>query len=299
MESLPMKIAAPASLGKNTILMGDIGFPSLLIHGVIPVMFDAGISIMGPVYMKSLMENLGTSPLKMLCITHSHYDHAGSCSLIKRRYPSLKIAGHSLARDVMKNPRAISTMKGLSDVYRQMLGLTGPETEFFPPDIDLVLKDGDKIDLGGGITVRVLETPGHTRDSLTFFIEPLSAVVVGEALGVVQIDGNICPEFLTDFKAYVDSALKIIDTDPSVIIMPHGPSLTGDDASTFLGGVISAAYAWKDMIAETLDDTSGDIDLSTQKLFDHLYDPTRIGQEMNAFRTNLSAKVTCIKRLDS
>jgi glyoxylase-like metal-dependent hydrolase (beta-lactamase superfamily II) len=294
-----MKIVAPASLGKNTILMGDIGFPSLLIHGDMPVMFDAGISVMGPVYMKSLMENLGTRPLSMLCITHSHYDHAGSCSLMKGHCPSLKIAGHGLARDVMKNPRAISTMKGLSDVYRQMLGLAGPETEFFPPSIDLVLKDGDKIDLGGGITVRVLETPGHTRDSLTFFIEPLRAVVVGEALGVVQIDGSICPEFLTDFKAYVDSALKIINTNPSTIIMPHGPSLTGDDAATFLDGVISATYTWKDMIAESLDDTSGDIDLSTQKLFESLYDPARIGQEMNAFRTNLRAKVTCIKKLDS
>lgn len=294
-----MKIIAPATLGKDISLMGDIGFPSLLIHGGIPVMFDAGISIMGPVYIKALREHLNMRPLKILYLTHSHYDHAGSCSLMKGHYPSLKIAGHGLARDVMKNPRALSTMKSLSDVYRQILGLTGPETEFFPPSIELILKDGDVINLGEGMTVRVLETPGHTRDSLSFFIEPLRAVVLGEALGVVQIDGNICPEFLTDFKAYVDSALKIINTNPSVIIMPHGPSLTGDDALTFLGCVISAAYMWKDMIGESLHDTSGDIDLSTQKLFDRLYDPARIGQEMNAFRTNLRAKVACIKKLDS
>ena len=294
-----MKITAPAILGKDISLMGDIGFPSLLIHGVTPVMFDAGISIMGPMYMKSLREHLNTRPLELLCLTHSHYDHAGSCSLMKGLYPCLKIAGHVLARDVMKNPRALSTMKSLSDVYRQMLGLAGPETEFFPPAIELLLKDGNVVDLGGEMTVRVLETPGHTRDSLSFFIEPLRAVVVGEALGVVQIDGNICPEFLTDFKAYVDSALKIINTDPEVIIMPHGPSLTGDDASTFLDGVLAAAYAWKDMIAESLHDTQGDIDLSTQRLFDRLYDPSRIGQEMNAFRTNLRAKVACIEKLDS
>jgi 2-aminobenzoylacetyl-CoA thioesterase len=297
MEYMTMKITAPATLGKDMALMGDIGFPSLLIHDGIPAMFDAGISIMGPVYMKSLRENLGTRALERLYLTHSHYDHAGSCSLMKGHYPSLMIAGHGLARDVMKNPRATSTMKSLSDVYRQMLRRTGPETEFFPPDIELILKDGDVINLGKEIIVRVLETPGHTRDSLSFFIEPLGAVVVGEALGVVQIDGSICPEFLTDFNAYVASALKIINTDPSVIIMPHGPSLTGDDASTFLGGVISAAYAWKDMIAESLHDTSGDIDISTQKLFESLYDPCLIGQEMNAFRTNLRAKVACIAKL--
>jgi 2-aminobenzoylacetyl-CoA thioesterase len=297
MEYLFMKITAPATLGKDISLIGDIGFPSLLIHGAIPVMFDAGISIMGPVYMKSLREHLSTRPLEMLYLTHSHYDHAGSCSLVKGHYPFLKIAGHGLARDVMKNPRALSTMKSLSDVYRQMLGLTGPETEFFPPSIELTLKDGDKIDLGKEMTVRVLETPGHTRDSLSYFIEPLRAMVAGEALGVAQIDGRICPEFLTDFKAYVDSALKIINTNPSTIIMPHGPSLTGDEASTFLDGVITAAYAWKNLISDSLHDTSGNIDLSTQRLFDRLYDPSRIGQEMNAFRTNLRAKVTCISKL--
>jgi glyoxylase-like metal-dependent hydrolase (beta-lactamase superfamily II) len=161
---------------------------------------------------------------------------------------------------------------------------------------EYVLKDGDVLHLGSGIRITVLETPGHTRDSLSFFIEPIRAAVVGEALGVIQLDGGICPEFLTDFNAYVSSAEKILAMEPSVILMPHGPSLTGDHARSFLKGAVPAAHAWKARIEEALLESGGDIDAAVQDLFGLLYDPSRIAQEMNAFRTNLRAKVACVAK---
>lgn len=293
---MEMKLVAPMKLDQCTSMIGDIGLPSFLVNTRYPAVFDAGMSFMGPVYARQLEEALGPAQPSYLCLTHSHYDHLGACSFIKKRYPDMKIAGHSLAAGVVRNPKAVATMTTLSDIARQLLNMMEPSTVFMAPPIDLVLKDGDVLDLGDGISATVMETPGHTRDSLTYFIDPISAVIPGEALGVVQLDGNICPEFLTDFKTYIASAEKIIATKPAMILMPHGPSLTGDDAAEFLSGVIPAALKWKAMIGEALHESGHDAGRATENLFLKLYDPAVIGQEMNAFRTNLRAKVSCIAK---
>jgi 2-aminobenzoylacetyl-CoA thioesterase len=293
-----MKICAPSKIANRIVMIGNIGLPAFLIDTPKPVMFDAGMSVMGPSYAEDIEKALGIRQLDLLCVTHSHYDHLGASSYLKHRFPKLKLAGHPLVGDVMKNTRAVATMKGLSDVIRQFIGAVDQSTEFEPPVIDIVLKEGDMLDPGEGLTVRVLETPGHTRDSLSYFIEPIGAIVPGEALGVVQIDGGICPEFLTDFNSYVASAQKIIAKDPLIILMPHGPSLTEDDAKEFLEGVIPAAYTWRDMILECLHESGMDINTASERLFVRLYDPSIISQEKNAFRVNLKAKVSCIARLD-
>jgi glyoxylase-like metal-dependent hydrolase (beta-lactamase superfamily II) len=292
-----MKTTAPATIENGISIIGDPGLPSYLIHAPRAALIDAGMSFMGPAYARAAEEFLGPEGPAYLCITHSHYDHLGACSFLKRNFPGMRTAGHGLAVRVLQSPGAISTMKHLSDIARQLMNATGPETAFLPTEIDLVLKENDTLDLGGGISITVLETPGHTRDSLTYCIDPFDAVAPGEALGVVQLDGRICPEFLTDFNDYLSSARKILGKNPKLILMPHGPSLSGDDAAEFLAGVIPAACSWRDLILETLHAEDHDIDRSTAVLFERLYDPRIIGQEMNAFRTNLKAKVACIDKL--
>lgn len=293
-----MKICAPSKIDNRIVMIGNIGLPAFLMDTPKPVLFDAGMSVMGPSYAEDIEKTLGPRQPDLLCITHSHYDHLGASSYLKHRFPKLKLAGHPLVGEVMKNPRAVATMKGLSDAIRLLIGSMDQSTEFVPPEIDVALKEGDIIDPGGGLTIRVLGTPGHTRDSLTYYIDPIGAVIPGEALGVVQLDGGICPEFLTDFNSYVASAQKIIAKDPLIILMPHGPSLTKDDAKEFLEGVIPAAYTWRDIILECLHESGMDINTASERLFIRLYDPSIISQEKNAFRVNLRAKVSCIARHD-
>ncbi|MEI7637749.1 MAG: hypothetical protein WCJ37_10620 [Syntrophus sp. (in: bacteria)] len=52
-------------------------------------------------------------------------------------------------------------------------------------EIDLVLDEGMEIDLGAGRTCRVMATPGHTRNSLSFYIPAMKAVITGEAVDVI------------------------------------------------------------------------------------------------------------------
>ena len=247
--------------------------------------------------MKDLISILDVPCLEQMIFTHSHYDHTGAYGYMKKSFPTMTTAAHPRAREIMHSDSAIKTMTMLSDIARDMFQDKSPESAFVPPEVTVLLKDGDVLELGSGIRATVIETPGHTRDSISFFLEPMDALIPGEALGVIQLNAEIIPEFLADFQAYYDSAKKIMDIKPRIILMPHGSSLTGEDSGTFINGAIPAALAWKDMITGALKDSGGDIDLATDKLFSRTYDPHVIAQEVNAFRINLHAKVTCVSRI--
>jgi len=291
-----MRITTSGKIADEVYLLGNVAYPSFLINTAEPVMFDAGVSPMGPFYMKDLENLLDAPAVRTIFFTHSHYDHTGAYGYLKRCFPQLEAGAHPRTGEVMQLPSAIKTMNKLSDIARDMFQDTSPATAFVPPEITRLLRDGDVLELGHGIRATVIETPGHTRDSLSFFLEPMDALIPGEALGVIHLNGEIFPEFLTDFHAYHDSAERLIDTGPNMILMPHGCSLTREDAKAFIEGAIPAALTWLDMISTSLRESGGDIDRSADKLFARIFDPEVIGQEVNAFRINLRAKVACISR---
>ncbi|MBN2298193.1 MAG: MBL fold metallo-hydrolase [Deltaproteobacteria bacterium] len=294
-----MKITTPGKITEGLYLLGNVAYPSYLINTAEPVMFDAGVSPMGPYYMKDLGSILDTPCLQHMFFTHSHYDHTGAYGYMKKCFPALTAGAHPRTKEVMQSSSAVNTMTMLSDIARDMFQDKSPDTAFVPPEVTVSLKEGAILELGHGIRATVIETPGHTRDSISFFLEPMDAIIPGEALGVIHLGGEISPEFLADFQAYHDSAKRIIDTRPNMILMPHGSSLTHEDAQAFIDGAIPAALSWMEMISKSLKESGGDIDRSTDELFSRIYDPSVIGQEVNAFRINLRAKVACVSRFTS
>lgn len=292
-----MKITTPGKIAQELYLLGNIAYPSFLINTDEPVMFDAGVSPMGPFYLKDLKDILCAPTMHTMFFTHSHYDHTGAYGYLKKCFPGMDAGAHPRAGEVMLSTSAVNTMTTLSNIARDMFHDDSPDTAFVPPEITVPLKEGDVLELGRGIRATVLETPGHTRDSISFFLEPMDALIPGEALGVIHLNDEIFPEFLADFQAYHDSVKKLIDTRPNMVLMPHGCSLTREDAKAFVDGAIPATLSWMDMICGSLKESGGDIDLSTEDLFSRIYDPLVIGQEVNAFRINLRAKVACVSRV--
>jgi len=87
-------------------------------------------------------------------ITHHHSDHSGN----------LKWAKDFLKADIAIPANGRSLLKGR-----------------IPAKVD-TLKDGDVIELDGGVKVQVLGTPGHSIDSLCFYIEDEGVLFTGDTL---------------------------------------------------------------------------------------------------------------------
>lgn len=84
-----------------------------------------------------------------------------------------------------------------------------------------VVTDGDAIS-AGGLDLAVVETPGHTADSLSLRL-PTRAVVTGDhVLGrgtavVAHPDGTL--------SGYLDSLRRLLDLGPAALLPGHGPAI--------------------------------------------------------------------------
>lgn len=95
------------------------------------------------------------------------------------------------------------------------------------PCVDIVVRHGDAIELGA-LTIRVLETPGHTDDSLSFHVP--GAVFTGDAL---FIRGTGRTDFQNgDAATLYDSITRVLFVLPDSTVVYPGHDYKGRTSST-------------------------------------------------------------------
>jgi glyoxylase-like metal-dependent hydrolase (beta-lactamase superfamily II) len=167
------------------------------------------------------------------------------------------------------------------------------ELRLRPFEVDILLRHGEEFNLGG-LTCRVHETPGHTRDSLAFFFPEIGALFPGDAGGVLRdrpLD-KIQPAFVASYQAYVDSLRSMIALNPKIICPAHGWVLTHDDATGFLRDSLATTLAYRELIENILDAAGGDVEEAIQRLAQIEYEGAADrGEPVSAYVTNLTAQV--------
>jgi len=289
------------SQGKITNGLYAIGGPELpayLLPGGKPALFDAGMTFMGPTYFRELKQLLGDpNRLQFNFLTHSHFDHSGATPYLKRHIPGLKIGASRPAADTLTKPSAIELIRSLCRDYEEKYSeLTGGEDVTFDAlHVDMILEDGDEFDLGGGLTFRAVATPGHTRDSMSFYIPRFKAVITGESIGAFDGNFTIHPEFLASYKDYAASLQKIAALDIDMILMCHFFVLTGDDARGYMKKTIERTEVFRQRILDYLDHFNGDRASVVQRIYKEDYEDTgAILQDKRPFLINLEAKVRVV-----
>jgi glyoxylase-like metal-dependent hydrolase (beta-lactamase superfamily II) len=102
------------------------------------------------------------------------------------------------------------------------------------PPLDRELVDGDTLDTGAG-SLRVVHTPGHSRDHVCLHWQEAGVVFAGDLVageGFIVIDppdGNM--------RAYLDSLARIRDLEPEQVLPGHGPAI--DHPRAYLDGYIA------------------------------------------------------------
>ena len=299
-----MKRLAAGSITEFISVAGNSFYPDYVIKGRRKnLMIEAGLNLMGPLYCRSLDEILGSRALlDYLFITHSHYDHLGAAHYLKRLIPQLAIGAHERVAPLLQKESVLALMSRLSEIQRELFqDIAGDEDlSIRPVEIELSLKEGDEIDLGG-ISCRVYEVPGHTKDSLAYFIPQIRALFSGEAAGVPQGMDADDPqvEFLSSYDDYLVSLERMISLEPEILCVGHGWVFTGEDVSPFLRTSHAATSEYRKLIECYLDSAGSDIEKAVEMMTRKEYDEKgTIFQERNAYITNLSAQVRHIAGLN-
>ncbi len=292
-----MKQQAKGQIHERIIAIPNPWYPAYIVRGEKKnLMIDAGVNLLGPRYLAAIREIFGnTEQLSYLFLTHSHYDHIGSAYYLKRQIPGLKTGAHERLDGLLHKPSVMEMMNMLSGNHVELLkyNTAGDDLTLHPFEIDNILKQGDEFDLGG-LTCHVYETPGHTRDSISFYFPEIKALFPGEACGVLQGEtGNMMQvEFLSSYQDYIDSLKLMISLKPETVCLGHGWMLSQDDAANFLRNSLAETFRYRDLIESYLTAAGGDVEKATQHMGHDEYDiKGGILQERRAYMTNLAAQV--------
>ncbi len=261
-----------------------------------PILFDPGVSAFGPLCVEKLRAHTRSPDNLIIALSHAHFDHCGAAAYLMRKIPSARLAASSRGAEILKRPNAVELICRLNAEYEKSMAaeLAGEDVSFAALDVTFRLADGDSIELDAGRVCRVFETPGHTRDSLTYYFPDTGIAFIGDTAGALE-HGFIHSPYLVSYEDYLASIEKIRSLRPRAICMPHSGILAGDEVQRYLSEAAAAATAYKNMIAQYLNMLKGDQEKVVARITAEEYDaqPAHI-QKRQPFILNLRAKVAAV-----
>ena len=182
------------------------------------------------------LERLGLDPsfITRILVTHHHWDHYTQAITWQRRYGIPVHLGREDAGSIHAwqsldgaFPRQVDLLRqaGATDLAREV-GAIGVEPHERAMDFDLPtswIEDGEVFDCGG-VTVRALATPGHTRGHVCFEVVEQGLLLTGDHV-LPRITPSIAYEREPDrlsLASYL-SSLRIVSEMPGHRMLPaHG-----------------------------------------------------------------------------
>jgi hydroxyacylglutathione hydrolase len=163
---------------KTEIISFNLGVTSCyLIIGKEIVMIDAGMPNKLQLFKKVLSRhNIDPARIKLIVLTHSHFDHCGSAREI-RDLTGAKIAIHKSERDCVEHDK-VQIPKGVNlkgKITQPLIFYFKIHFPKFTPDI---LLDNEPYTLSEfGIDGQIIHTPGHTIGSVSVIMDSEVAFV--------------------------------------------------------------------------------------------------------------------------
>ncbi|MFW6172355.1 MAG: MBL fold metallo-hydrolase [Elusimicrobiota bacterium] len=147
-------------------------------------------------------------PLTHILYTHAHIDHIGAGAELKE---------YSGAKVVM-GKKDIQTIKDKQKNLQDWI-----EYECGPAQPDMLVKEGDTINVGK-IKFNILETPGHSPGSISYFTNGFlfsGDLIFFNSVGRTDLPGGNQDELIKSIEQ------KVFSLDDNIKIYPgHGPQTT-------------------------------------------------------------------------
>jgi len=159
------------ALGENHYV--DRSVYSYILLGAKVCLIDAGVRGTVP-QLQGYLNRIGRSPqeISSVLLTHAHPDHIGGCLAIQRVSAALFCA-HPADKPWVEDVERQYQERPIPNFFELVEGSVPVSRE---------LKEGDTFSWDEGKTIRVLETPGHSPGSISFFYEEEGALFTGDAV---------------------------------------------------------------------------------------------------------------------
>jgi glyoxylase-like metal-dependent hydrolase (beta-lactamase superfamily II) len=230
-------VTFPFELTQNISLLGTEHFNLYLIKGETYAIMEGGVSGITFPFLNQLNQlNIPPEAITHLIILHAHFDHMMVFPILKERYPWMKIVSSGLNRAIFSSERIVAKIfdsdrkMTLALMERNLISEAPTLTPYVPLSLDTPVEEGSTLDLGRGMKIRFVETPGHSPDCLSAFHEDEEILFCSDGAGFYTP-----PDFFRPNYWYrLDEAEKSIDRmkafDPDILCRGHYGAIVGREA---------------------------------------------------------------------
>lgn len=281
-------------------MLGHRAVPIYLVDGERPALFDAGLAFLAPDYVRQIRQVLQGRHPAWCFLTHSHFDHCGAVAYLKEQFPRMKVVCSEKAADVFQRPNAISMITDLNNFAAGMadeFGIPPGDTPFASFGVDEMAGEGDRFEISPGKIVQAMETPGHTRDFLSYYIAGEKLLIASESLGTPDETGYIVTDCLVDYDVHYSSMERLNTLDVETLCLGHIYACTGSDARLHMDQSLVQSRRFRRMVEGFLDEENGDVQLVMKRVKAFEWDgKPGIRQPEPAYVLNLEARIQTIRR---
>ncbi len=281
-----------ATLRGNVAVMRDPMFPLYVVRGERNVLVDCAILAKAGEIENNLALLLGDTGIAMVLLTHSHYDHTGACSQLQDKF-GFEIIASRRTKEILENDKAVAFIDDLNQKFKTILN-DNSASVFTKPRHIRAVGEHDRIPLPGDQFFEVYETPGHTRCSISFRLQPENILFPGDAAGVMEKNSLIKPLFLSSYTQYEASLKKLLALEAEVLALAHNTAIKGkDNVRAFLAASLAATQRLKEKILERLDQSDDFAAIAERLLAEEYAAPTIMGPR-EALVINVTAMVKSV-----
>jgi len=250
----------PVEIIDNLWMLGTNLYPLYLLQasrgGTI---VEGGTGAMGPVLREQMTQlGIAADSIRQVIVTHAHPDHVMAVPLFREMFPQVAVIASAPAAKTLQAEKAVAFFCKMDDMLTGALiqaGVVGEQHRRGPLDtnqiaVDRTVKDGDAIEVDEGVVLEVLETPGHSDCSLSFYDRVRRVLIISDATGyyVPEYD-TWWPNYFADYGAYLRSIERLAALDADVLCLSHNGVVRGAaDIQDYFRRALAVTQAYHERI---------------------------------------------------
>lgn len=195
------------------------------------VMIDTGYeNYLCSVLTKLKKHNIEPEEIRYIFLTHAHDDHAGFLNEFLNKYPDVKVICSDKSLETLRKGQ--NSFEGgcsteLALIFCNIMKLFGKGKHLFPKleshneNKIIQVSDQNRGDLQEILNGKIIETPGHTKDSISLLHESGNLFCGDAAMNGFPSSHRITI-WVENKEDFIESWKKIIELKPAAIYPAHG-----------------------------------------------------------------------------
>lgn len=288
-------------IADDLYVLGHPAAPAYLVDSRHPAIIDTGFTCLGNLYVEDIDKILKGRQPAYCFLTHSHFDHCGTVPVLKDHFPSMQVVASQRAREILQRPKAVRLIQQLNDAVLPtvaQMGISYNSTLRFEAfAVDQTLMDGAVTRLSDELSIQAMQTPGHTRDCLSFYIPERKILFSSEAAGQPDQTGHVVSDCLSDFHAYRQSLHRLAQVESDVLCLGHLFVYTGCDVRDHFLKAAAECDNFLCLVESCLQEEDGSIKRTMERIKALEYDANPgPKQPQPAYLLNLEARIRAAQR---